>query len=62
MFAWLNVTAIFASLMNISTKDGFSLSSGRIRLMTRTFSKPSTPCDLARYTSAIPPRASRSRS
>ncbi len=47
MFACESVTAIFASLMNISTNCGFELSSGRMRLMTRIFSNPSTPCDLA---------------
>ena len=43
MFACDRRTASLASWMNMSTKSWLRASSGRIRLMTRIFSKPSTP-------------------
>jgi hypothetical protein len=60
MFAWERRTASFASCTNMSTNLGCSASFGRMRLMTRTFSKPSTPKLLALKTSAMPPSPSRS--
>ena len=60
MFAWVSWPQIFASSMNISMKSASSAIDGRIRLMARIFSKPSTPKDLALKTSAMPPTLMRS--
>src|SRR5689334_9410654 len=62
MLAWLSWPQILASSMNISMKSESSASEGRMRLMARIFSKPSTPKDLALKTSAIPPTEMRSSS
>ncbi len=60
MLAWLSCPQIFASSMNISMKSASSAIDGRMRLMARIFSKPSTPKDLALKTSAMPPTLMRS--
>src|SRR5262245_33540117 len=61
MFACERRTASFASCTNMSTNFACSASFGRILLMTRTFSKPSTPKLFALNTSAMPPSPRRSR-
>ena len=55
---WFSCAASLASPRNISTNCGSSARCGRMRLMTRSFSKPMGPSVLARNTSAIPPVAS----
>src|SRR4051812_203070 len=60
MLAWFSWPQIFASSMNISMKSASSAIDGRMRLMARIFSKPSTPKDLALNTSAMPPTLIRS--
>ena len=46
MFACVSCTAIFASSMNIVDELGVLRDVGRMRLIARIFSKPSTPISL----------------
>ena len=62
MLACCSLAARRASLMNMRTKSGSSLKAGRIRLMTRSLTKPSAPRVSAAKTSAMPPEPSRRRS
>ena len=51
-----------ASVTSISTKRTSLAKLGKMRLIATGFSKPSSPSERARYTSPIPPTATRSRS
>jgi len=61
MFGCCSCTAIFASSTNIFTKSSSAARFGRMRLIATGRSKPSTPREAARKTSAIPPIPTRSR-
>ena len=60
MFACFSWTAIFASSMNIVMNSSSSAMFGRMRLIARSRSKPSTPKAFALKTSAMPPTLMRS--
>ena len=59
MFGWSKVAASRASRRNISTNSRSSARWGSTSLRTTSFSNPWMPRARARYSSAIPPRASR---
>ena len=62
MFGWLRRADSFASSMNIRVNCGSSDRWGRMRLTTKTRSKPAGPCTRPLNTSAMPPRPIRSNS
>ena len=62
IFGWVSCAVSLASSMNMATKLGSAARCGRIRLMTRIFSKPCDEVIFARKISAMPPTASRSSS
>src|SRR6185369_536651 len=61
MFGWLRRADSFASSTNILMKVGSSERCGRMRLTTKTRSKPAGPWIRPLYTSAMPPRPMRSK-